>query len=270
MLTRLLSAVTTAGLILFATATPALAAPPSNDTFAGAITIPALPFNTSLDTGEATTDADDAEANAECGAPATAASVWYSYTPAADGAVLLNMADSSYTGGFLVVTGAPGSFQIVWCGPSAIAFPVDGGTTYHILVVDDNEADGNGGNLTFTAEEAPPPPVVDLTVNPTGSFNPADGSATVSGTMSCEGDVEFAFIIAELEQKVGRGVVYGGKAFEVACDGIARPWSATILPTLGTKFAGGKAASFSFGVACGSVFCTESFVETTVQLKRKG
>jgi hypothetical protein len=50
----------------------ALAAPPSNDTFAGA----RPDVSELLDTTEATTDSDDAQLNATCGAPATDASVW--------------------------------------------------------------------------------------------------------------------------------------------------------------------------------------------------
>lgn len=265
-LTRLVSAFITAGLILFTTATPALAAPPSNDTFDNAIAITSVPFSTSLDTREATTDAIDEEANAECGAPFTAASVWYTYTPAADGAVILDMSASSYSGGFLVVTGSPGSLVVENCGPIAIALVVEAGVTYHIMVLDDDDAE-NGGDLSFTMESAPPPPDVELVANPVGFFDSKTGTVDVSGTFSCTGEVEFALVIAELQQKVGRGVVYGDAGMEIACDGLARPWQLTIAPLFGTKFTGGKAASFTFGVACGPVFCTEGFIEQTIQLK---
>jgi len=40
--------------------TPATAAPPANDTFGGAIAIDAVPYSATLDTTEATTDAQDA------------------------------------------------------------------------------------------------------------------------------------------------------------------------------------------------------------------
>src|SRR5215471_13636780 len=67
-----------AALLLFA-GSPALAAAPSNDTFAGAQVIGSLPFSTTEDTTQATTDADDTAANQFCGAPATDASVWYAF-----------------------------------------------------------------------------------------------------------------------------------------------------------------------------------------------
>ena len=60
-----------------AAAPAALAAAPSNDTFGGATTA-TIGFSQVLDTTQATTDSDDAQLNASCGAPATDASVWYS------------------------------------------------------------------------------------------------------------------------------------------------------------------------------------------------
>lgn len=269
LIARCASAFITAGIILFTAATPALAAPPPNDTFGNAVVITSTPFRTSLDTTEATTDTVDEEANAQCGAPATAASVWYTYTAAEDGAFVLNMAGSSYTGGFLIVTGVPGSLEVVNCGPNAVAFEAEAGTTYHIMVLDDDDTQ-IGGQLTFVMEAAPPPPDVTLTVDPTGSFDSESGSVNVHGTVSCAGLVEFSFLVVELEQRVGRGVVYGGTDIDLACDGITRPWTATISPILGDKFTGGKAATFTFAVACGPVFCFEGFEETTIQIKRNG
>src|SRR5262245_26645668 len=66
---RLMGAVFATGGLLLLAASPASAAAPSNDVFGGAIAIGALPFNTSLDTTQATTDADDVSANTNCGAP---------------------------------------------------------------------------------------------------------------------------------------------------------------------------------------------------------
>ena len=66
-------------LVLLALATfteLALAAAPSNDTFANAKLV-TLGFSETLDTTEATTDAIDAQALESCGAPAVAATVWY-------------------------------------------------------------------------------------------------------------------------------------------------------------------------------------------------
>jgi hypothetical protein len=249
---------------------PAYAAPPSNDVFAGAVTIGSVPFGVTQDVTEATTDADDVEANAACGAPALDASVWYAITPTADTTLLVNVTDSSYPAGVLVVTGAPGSFEIVTCGPGAVAFDALAGVSYHLLIIDDqSDGGGNGGTLRLTVDEAPPPPELTVTVNERATFDPRTGSATVSGTIACVGDVEFTFIDVQLEQAVGRGEVVGFGTVDVDCDGTVRPWSIEIFPTFGKKFAGGKSATFTFAVSCGPVFCGEYFNEQRVQLSRR-
>ena len=259
--------VTLLGLLV---AGPAYAAPPANDVFSGAVTIGSVPFSVTQDVTEATTDADDVEANAQCGAPALDASVWYAVTPAADTALLVDVSTSSYTAGVLVVTGAPGGFEIVTCGPAAVAFEALSGVTYYLLIIDDqSDGGGNGGTLRLTVAEAPPPPELTVTVDEVATFNPRTGSATVSGTISCVGDVDFTFVDVQLEQQVGRGVVVGFGTIDVDCGGTVQPWSIEIFPAFGRKFAGGRAATFTFAVSCGPVFCSEYFNEQEVQLSRR-
>lgn len=250
----------------------AFAAVPTNDTYSGAIPVGALPFTTTLDTTEATTDADDANANETCGAPATDASVWYTLSSGVDGAVLVDVSASSYSAGALVVTGAPGAFQIVACGPGRIAFPVSAGTTYHLLIFDyQADGGGNGGTLVLTVDDAPPPPVIAVTVDPTGAFNPHTGTAIIHGTIMCSGVVEFAFVDVQVRQPVGRGEVTGIGSIDVPCGGVVSPWSVEVLPDgAGTKFSGGKAASLTFAVACGPFQCSIDFQEYDVRLSRQG
>jgi hypothetical protein len=72
------------GLVLAGTA---LAAVPSNDTFASAPTISSLPFSDTVDTTEATTDSDDKAAGVACGVSGGRAelhSPWYDYTPSSN------------------------------------------------------------------------------------------------------------------------------------------------------------------------------------------
>jgi hypothetical protein len=260
----------TAGMVLFGTS-PAHAAAPTNDTFGGAIAIGSVPFSTAADTSEATTDTDDANANANCGAPATDASVWYSTTPVADGALVVDVSTSSYPAGVLVVTGTPGAFEIVSCGPGAVAFQTTAGTTYYLLVIDDqSDGSGNGGPLVMTVDLAPPPPTIDVTVDGTAGFNSRTGAATVHGAINCSGAVEFAFVEVELRQQVGRGEVVGPGGIDVTCDGADHPWSVEVYPFFGSKFTGGKAASVTFAVACGPFECGIDYEEHTVQLSRRG
>ena len=132
---------------------PALAAPPGNDTFSGAEVIAAVPFTTTQDTTEATTDADDDELNATCGAPAMDASVWFAFTAADDNAYLADASQSDYSTGVFVATGSPGSFEVLACGPVGAAWQATAGETYYWLEADDNkvsddERDEDGDGLT--------------------------------------------------------------------------------------------------------------------------
>lgn len=248
-------------------AAPVLAAPPSNDTYAGATVIGSIPFSASLDTTEATTDADDAEANLQCGAPVTDASVWYQFTAAADGGLVVDVSSSDYPAGVIVVTGSPGSFSIVTCGPGAVAFQTFAGETYSILVFDDTAGGANGGTLIINVEDIPPPPVVDVTVDPTGTFDAQTGSATITGTVTCTGTADFAYMEVQLRQTVGRFTVSGYGFIDFACDGTTQPWSIVVLPDNGL-FKGGRSVAVTFAVACGIFACGEDFEEAIVRLRR--
>lgn len=261
-----------AGTVLVAVilaASPALAAPPSNDTFSGAKVI-TVPFSETLDTTEATTDSDDGEANADCGAPATEASVWYSLTASSDGAVLVDVSDSNYSAGVIVVTGSPGSFSLQTCGPGSVVFGTSAGTTYSILAFDDVPGGGNGGQLAISVSEAPPPPQVSVTINPLGRFDPYTGNATVSGTYSCSGDADFVEIDGSLRQSVGRFVVTGFFFVDggLPCNVEASPWQATVFPDNG-KFAGGRATVSVFIFACNQFICGEDSKEAMIRLRRR-
>jgi len=134
-----------------------------------------------------------------------------------------------------------------------------------IMAIDDTPGAGNGGTLNLTVTEAPPPPVLSLTVDPVGHFDPRTGAARLTGTVSCSGG-DFVQLDSQLSQTVGRFVIRGFGFQSLSCTG-TQPWSVTILPDNG-KFAGGKAASFTFSFACGAVFCSETFVEQKVILRR--
>lgn len=252
-----------------ALAAPVLAAAPSNDTYGGRTVIASVPFSASVDTTEATTDADDADINSNfCGAPATDASVWYELTATSDGAMIVDVSASTYTAGVFVGTGSPGSFSPETCGPSTVAFFAVNGQTYTILAFDDQlDGGGNGGTLEITIEAAPPPPSVDITVNPVGHFNARTGSATITGAVACTGAADFAFLEVSLRQTVGRFVISGFGSAEFLCDGTTQPWSVEVLADNGV-FKGGRAVSVTFAVACGFFECGEDFEERTVMLRR--
>ncbi len=259
---RLVLVVATLGLIM--TAVPAWAAAPTNDTFAGATVIGAIPFTQTLDTTQATTDANDVAANANCGAPATEASVWYSFTAATDRSLLVDVSKSSYSAGVIVVTGAPGSFNLVACGPGATGFFATAGQTYYLLAFSDT-AGVTGGQLKIAVKKAPPPPTVAVTVDALGSVS--GGVATVSGSVSCSGVAEFGPILSvRVSQDVGRFIIHGrAQADESPCDGSTRHWSLRVNSRTG-RFSGGHATVNADAFACGPIDCGEDSATRTLQL----
>ena len=244
---------------------PASAAPPANDTSAGAITA-TVGLSQVLDTTQATTDAQDTQLNESCGAPATDASVWYVLQGTGSG-VLVDVSASDYAAGVLVGVGSPGSLETVTCGAGTVGFTAEAGTTYYVLAIDDQEdGTGNGGSLHISFLAGPPPPTATVTVDPRGTFSSKTGIAHLSGSYTCT-DADSIDVFGNVRQPVGRLAVLGSFEFfdEQTCDGTPHAWTADVVPDNG-KFAGGKALTVSFSFACGVIDCTEGFTEQTVHL----
>ncbi|MFI7063927.1 DUF6299 family protein [Kribbella sp. NPDC050124] len=254
---------------LITSAGTALAAPPGNDTYSGRTVVgAAIPFTDSLDTTEATADSDDLSTDF-CGTPApipTNNSVWYEITPTADGMLGADMSQSTYSAAAIVATGSPGNWSLVVCGFNGLTWTATAGTTYTLLVFD-ALFEGGGGTLNLTIDVVPPPPTVDITVNPIATFNSQTGSATVSGTATCTGEPGSGFVTTTLTQQAGRFIVRGsGFSPDFQCDGTTRSWSLEVPPD-GSKFAGGKAESVTNAFVCGSFGCGFDSEERTIQLR---
>ena len=238
-------------------AVPAVAAPADNDTYSGReVLVEPLPIAVFADTSEATTDADDAELNMMCGAPATDASVWYEFTPTTEGELVVNTLGSDYSVGALVATGGPGSWSLETCGAEVVTVFGMPGVTYTLLVFDDQvDGGGNGGNLAFTIDQAPPPPSIAVTVDQRGTFDARTGAATLTGTYTCAPSgadmIEFTVLDVMLSQSAGRVYIQGGGYVEpLACDGTAQAWTVTTDWANGL-FKGGRAEAQIFAQACG-------------------
>ena len=246
----------------------ALAAAPGNDIISGATTVSSLPFNDSINTTEATTDADDVQLNTFCGAPATDASVWYA-VQGHDSTIVADVSGSDYSAGVLVGIGTPGALDIITCGPGAVAFYAFAGTTYYVLAIDDQlNGDGlNGGTLNLSMYEIVSPTIDRFTVNKYGTVNTKTGVATISGTYSCR-HADFIDVTVDARQPVGRFAILGsGEFFDFStCDGTAHTWSAQVYPTNG-KFAGGKTMTVNFATSCGPLDCAFGYAEQKVQLR---
>jgi hypothetical protein len=256
---------------------PAWAAPPAGDNFADAQTLN-FGDTIAIDTTEATVeDPLDRQAGDVCPIPpgpppSTVNTIWFEFTAnettPAEAAVFVDQA--FWDAGVAVVTGTPGAFTGVACGPFLAVFNPEPGTTYHIMIFDFDEAfPPNGGTGVLSFGEMPPGPELGLTVNSSGTFNSRTGTATISGTYECT-NAFFVDIFGDVSQRVGRFIIRGSFATsDIQCDGDVHPWSAEVFPENGT-FAGGKALTVAIGFSCGVAFCTDTFVEQTVQLKGAG
>jgi Family of unknown function (DUF6299) len=261
----LLSFVLAAGLWGALAAASAAAQAPANDTRANATVISSLPFSTTLDTTQATTDADDTEVGAACGysGPA-AATVWYAYTPPTDQLVAIDTSGSSYSAGIGVVTGTPGSFSSVACIAGTGAFSAIAGQTYYFDVAD--ISGGTGGTLSLSVT-APTPPAVQMSVDRRGHFDPHTGTATVTGTVTCTAGAT-ADISLNLTQKVGRSATISGVGFTgITCDGTTQPWFASVRPSSG-KFKRGRARVIADAFVCNLAGCATAHVERTIKLRK--
>ena len=218
-------------------ASTALAAAPDNDTFNNATPV-AFGFSQVLDTTEATTDSDDAQLNLFC-ATATDASVWYAL-PGSGKPVEIDTSQSNYSTIVMVGVGSQGNLDILGCGQGGATFNTEMGTTYYILVIDDqSDGAGNGGLLNISFREYQPP-TLDFTVNRHGQVNPRTGIATISGSYTCTSAYHIQ-VSSTARQKVGRFTIVGYRGFWdwSTCDGTIYTWSTELHPENG-KFAGGK------------------------------
>ncbi len=265
---RPVAAAAAALILIPLTAASALAATPDNDTAAGARPV-ALGQTVTENTTEATTDALDATVNAQCGAPFTNASVWFTYTDTTGGGFLADMTGSDYSGGFIVTEGNPADADLVACGPGQVGVRGAAGTTYYIVAFSDTAT--NGGTLSARFSALPPAPVATLTVDPKG-YALKDGTAKISGTYSCtNADGYDSDIFGQLTQRVGRANIDGSfEVYPLDCDGTVHRWEAIALTNGGERFAGGKAASFTVEFACGTFDCSIAEASGTVQLSRSG
>jgi hypothetical protein len=263
---RILVASISAVALLPLLALPASAAPPANDEVGGAVPLK-VGDRVVQDTTQATTTPEDAALNEACGAPVTNASVWYSFTPAVNRKVVLDMTASDYSGGFLLFEGTPSVDSLTDCSEGVLGLEARAGTTYNIMVISDTEA--NGGKLVLSLKKAPPPPRVRVTLAKRGVVlrGPA-GAARLHGTYFCaHGD--FSELFGNLFQRAGRLKITGFLGKSLRCDGRRHAWKARAVSDFAT-FARGRARARVSISACGFFECRGDTARHRVRLAGPG
>jgi hypothetical protein len=225
-----------------------MAAPPSNDEASGA-TVIHLGAHVTEDTTQATTNAGDDALNANCGAPATNASVWFSYTSSTKRDILIDVSHSDYSAGLMVFQGNPTANSLRTCGPGEVGLRVKPGRTYYIMAFSDTDV--IGGNLDLTLQNAPTPKV---RVHVAKRGVATHGAAKLHGTYFCKNG-DFAVVSARVLQRAGRLKIQGEADSGVRCDGARHHWSAKVISPVGT-YAAGKAVARVRIFACGVLKCS--------------
>jgi PKD repeat protein len=133
----------------------AVVPPPSNDSFADATAVSALPFSDSVDTTAATVE--PGEPTPSCGYGQSAGTVWYAFTPSQSGSysasvpyIGFSSQVAAYTGGELA------DLNQIGCRAfgQLLTFHADAGTTYYLQA---GGLFGSRGALTFKLDVAPDP-----------------------------------------------------------------------------------------------------------------
>ena len=242
-------------------AAPAMAAPPANDEPGGAIALQ-LGDRVTQDTTQATTNSGDDALNANCGAPATNASVWYQYTPVVTGNAVLDTTQSSYSAGLMVFQGTPTADSLVTCGPGEVGLHAVAGTTYTIMAFSDT--DTIGGTLVLSLKNAPRPRV-HVKLSKHGVAFHKGGAAKIHGTYSCTHSESFAVIAAHLRQRAGRLKIQADSGTNIRCNGKRHHWTAKLVSPVGT-YAAGKAVAKVGIVSCGLIQCRQAKTQAHLHL----
>jgi hypothetical protein len=126
--------VSTTTLALFVVAAPAALAQPANDDFTNATVITTVPFGTTEDTTQATSDPTDPVGCSNNG------SVWFAYTPPSNATIVADTFGSSYDTVLSAWTGTQGALNVLACNDdfnglqSQITLGASAGTTVYFMV----------------------------------------------------------------------------------------------------------------------------------------
>ena len=150
--------------------------PASNDAFANATVISALPFSDAVDISAASIEAGEPSSSCS-GGSSSQRTVWYTFTPT-ETAVLRASVDAGFSTVVGVYSGGLGGLAEITCRSPFVVrdvnFLAQAGTTYHIQV---DGMFGQRGVVTLRLDVLPPPPN-DLFINAT-----AIGALPFSGTV---------------------------------------------------------------------------------------
>lgn len=204
-------------------------AAPANDAFANATEIGAAPFTDSLNTLTATTEPDDPSCSGN------GASVWYTYTPAANRSIEVDTFGSSYDTTLSAYVMVGTSLEQVACNDDAsglqsrIQFNATKNTTYYFMVA--SLGGGEGGDLRLSFKTAAPilPLTVDVRIDPTATYVRRTGVYTFTGLIRCSAPAAL-YLRGEWLNKVGRLKIRNDFYSSTESCGRRTRWTAVVAP----------------------------------------
>jgi hypothetical protein len=259
-------------LLTFVAIAPVAAAAP-NETVATAMEVFVGDDITQDTTTSDATDPGETALNGNCGAPVVEHGVWFKITgTAAVPFVAFDTTESDYGAGIMVFEGTPGSDTFITCGPGRVGAGLAEGVEYNVMVFGDGTTAETAGSLVLHVVAAAAPPTLEVTINRSATVNRL-GEVHLSGTITCtsdDGSGTIVDVFGDITQRVGRLLIRGffDTFLDLPCDGTTQVWDAFAIGDNGV-FAGGKAVTVAIGFAC-TDFCSEGFVQATIQLKRSG
>jgi hypothetical protein len=195
---------------------------PRNDDFDRARSISALPFSSKVNIKHATQAQDDPSCRD------SGHTVWFKFTPGTDVRLMARVRGRKVNGVISVWTGQRGALTEVECGDYRPIFDATAGATYFFMV--GTYRNRRGGDIRFRLSEAPPPPTVEMTVDPVVTVNPQTEEVTVGGTITCTNS-DYTYFYGSVRQlKDDRSFI---SAFfysdDQDCDATPRRWDLTEL-----------------------------------------
>jgi hypothetical protein len=219
---KVLAAALAAMALVAIQATPGLARAPRNDDFDRARTVSSLPYVTTVDVRDATRADDDPSCRG------TGHTVWFKFTPGTDMRLVARVSGRRVSEWISVWTGERGALSAVECGDYRPIFEAEAGTTYYFMV--GTYRNRRGGDIRFRLAQAPPPPTLDVTVDPLVTVNSQTEEVTVSGTLACDDRAEYVEFYGSVKQADDRRFISAFfYEYDVECDGTPHPWSITEL-----------------------------------------
>ncbi len=245
-------------------ASPANAAPPSNDNFVDALAITSLPYAQTINVAEATQESADT-----CYSAWATRTIWYSYTPetttSAYAAFRLDGQAGNDSAVATYVLGTSGALTELECAIwNTQPRQLTAGTTYYFMAATGGPFDVG----TFALEETPPP-VSSVSLTVSGGAVKHDGLITMSGMISC--DQESAWGLAILDVAQGpKGRAAASLVAAPGCGPVPRAFTASGYSDTTASFLPGPALLSYIGVAENAFGHAETHGTVNIILKRSG